>query len=137
MTEPQQLPAPRLQLRTVSVDALGCFSALMWDGKLFAVSVERTFDDNRPIIGNGVYVCQAAYFNRGGYTTFEILVGGHSHVLFHKGNVETDSKGCVILGSSFGELNGMPAVLGSQGAFDKFVQLTKGLKSFTMEVSGR
>lgn len=137
MTEPTQLPPARLQLKTVAVRPDGCFSALLWDGKPFAVSVERTFEDVRPIIGNGSYDCQATVFQRGGYATFEILVDGHTRILFHKGNTEVDSVGCVVLGTSFGQLNGQTAVLGSQGAYDTFMQLTKGLKSFTMEVSGR
>jgi len=49
-------------------------------------------------------------------------VPGRSHILLHKGNIERDTEGCVLLGSSFGTLAMQPAVLGSKAAFDKFMR---------------
>lgn len=126
-----------LELKTVAVRPDGCFSVLLWNGQPFAVSVERTFEDGKPIIGNGAYRCVKSHFIKGGYDTFEIQVTGHARILFHKGNTEVDSIGCVIVAESFGVLNGETAVLDSKGGFAEFVELTKGLGEFNMVVSGR
>lgn len=129
---------PRLELRTLSIRDEGCFSEMWWDGTKFAVSVERTFDDERPAINaDGEYLCVATRFIRGGYDTFEVMVAGHSRILFHKGNTELDSIGCVVVGDRFGRIGDKTAVLDSKKAFERFVTLTAGLKQFTMKVSGR
>ena len=126
----------RLQLKTIAVRDDGCFSVLLWDGRPFAVSVERTFDD-RVVIGNGVYSCKRDFYHKGGYPTFEIYVVGHHRVLFHKGNLETHSEACIIVAESFGVLEGQTAVLDSAGGFNEFMRLAEGLDEFKMEVSGR
>jgi len=133
----------RLQLKTVAVRPDGCYSVLLWDGRPFAVSVERTFHPDEAahgkqiVIQNGVYRCSVSWYNRGAYATYEIHVPGHTRVLFHKGNTEADSLGCVLIGESFGELNGKTAVLNSKGGFEEFMSLVNGIPDFYMEVSGR
>ena len=126
-----------LHLKTVAVRPDGCYSVLLWDGKPFAVSVERTFENNRVVIGNGTFKCLKSYYHKGNYSTFEIIVPGHTRVLFHKGNLETDSEGCVIVGESFGVLTGKTAILNSRGGFEELMALTDELVEFNMEVSGR
>lgn len=126
----------RLELKTVALRDDGCFSALVWDGRPFAVSVERTFDSG-PVIGNGKFLCRRDFYHKGGYVTYEIQVAGHDRILFHKGNVETDSDACVLVAESFGLLNGATAVLDSRGGFAEFMALTAGIDSFGMEVTGR
>lgn len=132
-----------LELKTVAIRDDGCYSVMLWQGRPFAVSVERTFDPGEAshgkqiVIPNGTFRCTATQYHRGGYATYEIHVPGHSRVLFHKGNHEKDSLGCVIVGESFGELNGMTAVLDSRGAFSEFIRLTGGKHEFQMEVTGR
>lgn len=127
----------RLQLKTVAVREDGCYSVLLWDGRPFAVSVERTFEELRTVLKNGVYRCVRDRYHKGGYETFEIIVEGHNRVLFHRGNKETDSLGCVIVAESFGELAGLTAVIDSMKGFTEFMDLTRGFSEFEMEVSGR
>lgn len=127
----------RLQLRTVAIRDDGCFGVLLWDGQPFAVSVERTFDDNAVVIGNGAHQCTRSYYHKGGYETFEIAVAGHDRVLFHKGNVETDSEACILVGESFSVLNAQTAVGDSKHGFEELMQLADGLTEFNMEVTGR
>lgn len=115
----------------------GCFGVLLWNGKPFAVSVERTFDDLRPVIHAGRFPCKRDFYHKGGYETFEIQVPGHSRVLFHRGNKETDSMACVIVGESFSTLDGVTSVSDSKGGFAEFMELTKGLQTFDLEVTGR
>src|SRR3972149_1226898 len=106
-----------LYLKTVALREDGCFSVLLWNLRPFAVSVERTFEDGKPIIQNGEYTCKRNFYNKGGYETFEIEVPGHTRVLFHKGNIEDDSLACIIVAESFGLLEGKTAVLDSKHGF--------------------
>jgi hypothetical protein len=116
----------QLELKTVAIREDGAFSVLLWDGRPFAVSVERTFEDGKPIIGNGAFLCTRSFYNKGGYSTFEIQVPRHNLILFHKGNWEEDSRGCVIVAESFAVLD-----------FNELMSLVAGLSEFEMEVSGR
>lgn len=126
-----------LELKTVAVLPEGCFGTLLWNGRPFAVSLERTFEDGRPIIQNGTYECTESFFNKGGYPTFEIHIEGHSRVLFHKGNFETDSKACVLVGESFAVIEEKLAIAHSGDGFKELMEKARGLKSFFMTVTGR
>lgn len=128
---------PRLELKTVAVREDGCFSVLLWDGRPFAVSVERTFENGRPVITQNEYKCTRSTYIKGGYEAFEIHVPGHTRILFHKGNVEEDSVGCVIVAGSFGVVRGRTAVLDARTGFGGLMELTAGLAEFYMVVTGR
>jgi hypothetical protein len=141
----------RLELKTVALREDGCFSAMLWDGRPIAVSVERTFENLRTVIGNGDFLCKRDRYIKGGYETFEIQVEGHDRVLFHRGAIEDHSLACVIPGESFGALDVatkayskqaleagvQTAVLDSSSAFDELMRLADGLQQFYMRVSGR
>lgn len=127
-----------LELVTVAVRKDGCFSVLKDQfGVPFAVTIEHTFADGKPIIGNGPYTCRKSFYNKGGYSTFEISVPGHTLVLFHRGNTEEDSRGCIIVAESFGELKGATAVLDSKGGFAEFMKKVEGYVEFQLMVSNR
>ena len=125
------------ELKTVAVIGSGAFSVLLWRGIPFAVTCERTFEDVRPVIGNGVYRCKRDRYNKGGYETFEIIVPGHDRVLFHRGNTEQDSKACVLIAESFAQFEGSPGIADSKGGFAEFMKLAEGLDEFDLTVSGR
>jgi len=126
------------------VDSTGCFSQITTLG--FAplwVSAEHSYQQPdgtwRPKIPDGVYQCVRGVHELSDlvpFETFEVAgVQGHSGILFHKGNLpEQDSDGCILLGTTLGELNGAPAVLQSLLAFQGFLNLQKGLYSFTLTV---
>lgn len=126
-----------LELKTVALLEDGCFSVLLWDGRPFAVSVERTFENLQTIIHNGKYRCRRDFYHHGNYETFEIIVEGHDRVLFHKGNKEVDSLACVCVAESFTQMDGVTAIRDSKHGFEEFMGLTAGLDEFDMEVSGR
>lgn len=127
----------RLKVVTVAIIEDGCFSALCWDGKPFAVSLERTFQELYVVIPAGVHKCTATTFHRGGYATFEIEVEGHKRVLFHKGNWEGDSEGCMLIGEEYGTLHDKPAIIHSGQGFTELMRLAEGLTEFYMQVTGR
>lgn len=79
--------------------------------------------------------------------TFEITgVPGRSKILFHWGNTEEDTEGCVLLGMTFGALVVVDedkrvatpklAVLQSKLAFDQFMRDLDGVNEFKLLVTG-
>lgn len=134
--------APRFQLRTVAVREDGCFSVLCFAGRPFAVTCERTFENMRTVITNGTFHCVKTDYHKGGYPTYEIIVPGHSRVLFHRGNVETDSEACILVAESFAQLGGVTSVADSKGGFAEFMLLAQDangnqVAEFDLTVTGR
>lgn len=69
------------------------------------------------------------------FTTFEITnVPGHTNILFHVGNYNEDSEGCVLLGLDEIDSNGKHMLISSRVAFQEFMELLKDLNSFTLTV---
>ena len=70
------------------------------------------------------------------FGTFEIMgVTGHSGVLFHKGNFNEESKGCILLGDDIKALPKGWAVADSKAAFKRFLSLLEGANVFMLEVA--
>lgn len=126
-----------MELKTVALRDDGCFSVMLWDGNPFAVTVERTFENLVTILQNGIYDCVRDFYHHGGYETFQIIVPGHDRVLFHKGNKEVDSVACVCVAESFTRMDGVTAIADAKHGFEEFMNLTRGLNVFKLEVSGR
>ena len=128
-----------LELVRVAVTDDGAFGVLVFGGLPRWLTLERTFEhnDERVVIPEGRWRCSRTVFIKRGYPTFEIHVPGHSRVLFHKGNTEDDSLGCVLLGGRFGELGGKPAILDSGDAFADFMSAHHGVQGFALDVFDR
>jgi hypothetical protein len=125
------------QLKRVSIIPDGCFSVLLKDGKPVCVTCEHTYDGEPETvkIPKGKTKAYSTVYNKGGYATFEVVVPGHSRILFHKGNTEDQSAGCVLCGRYFGRLNGKVAVLDSAGGFKDFIASAADVGgSFELEV---
>lgn len=107
----------------------GLIGILRLDGEVFCCTLEP----DTTFINQGAYHCKRFHGVRWP-DTFEIDVPGHSAVLFHAGNVEADTKGCVLLGSTVGKLKGNRAVLNSGETFKRFLEATKGQSFFKLFV---
>lgn len=56
------------------------------------------------------------------FPTYEITnVPGHTGILFHTGNTELDSIGCVLVGLAFGTVQGVPQVESSIAGYRAFM----------------
>lgn len=65
--------------------------------------------------------------------TYEVSkVPSRAGILFHIGNTSKDSRGCILVGSRFGELNFQPAILGSAEGFATMLKLLSGKDSFSL-----
>lgn len=126
---------PNFKLIRVAVGPGGAFGVLLHNGIPFAVTLERVFEEKgqaSPIIPPGTYTCRRTTFLRGGYPTYEIGgILGHSRLLFHVGNRETDSEGCVLVADSFQE----GWVSGSRVGFAKFMDRAAGRAEFALEIT--
>jgi hypothetical protein len=111
----------RFELVRVAIDEAGAFGVLNDNGHPFAVTLERTFGD-KVVIPPGEYVCKRTRYHKADYDTFEIPVPGHTRVLFHVGNIEDDSEGCILIGLQFGLVQGKPGVHLSRLGFHQFMK---------------
>ena len=70
-------------------------------------------------IPKGIYICNpySSKKHKDGYQIMD--VSNRTHILIHIGNTIHDIKGCIVVGSEFGQLKGSPAVLRSRKAFNK------------------
>lgn len=105
--------------------------------------------DNKPTkscIPDGQYVCRSTVSPKFGQTYEITKVPNRSHILFHAGNTEEDTMGCLLVGNSFGGLvvpdEDNPAhpkvakwaVVDSKKAFARFLDLLDGVPSFPLEI---
>lgn len=70
------------------------------------------------------------------FQTFEIMdVPGHDNILFHWGNYNKDSEGCVLLGKAeVSQANGQHMITSSKETFDIFMKYLAGVNEFTLTV---
>ena len=91
-----------------------------------------------PKLPAGTYTCVCgthALKNGVPFETFEVIgVPGHSGILFHKGNWNRDSEGCILLGLEFAESTIGEMVTGSGVAFERFMALQTGVDQFQLKV---
>lgn len=86
----------------------------------------------------GAYTCKRVegrqLFNGARITeTFEVdRVPNRDGILFHSGNTERDTLGCIIVGSNYGITNGLPSVIESRKAFSKLLNALEGLSEFSL-----
>jgi hypothetical protein len=115
----------------------GVFGVLTLNNKVICVTLERPWQDNKPnlsCIPPDVYQCKRVDSPK--YKdTFEVLnVPGRTHILFHSGNRIKDSKGCILLGSEYGELQDERAVLESSKSFIRFMTMLEGIEFFPLQI---
>lgn len=133
-------------IRRVSESEFGTFGVILDEGLPFALTVEPFWQNNAPDIScipPGKYLCKRIESPRFG-DTFEITnVPGRTHILFHWGNfgsgdksrlIESDTKGCVVIGEEFGVLHDIPAVLSSKRGFREFKKRTESLDEFYLTI---
>ena len=109
----------------------GVFGVLMYGSKPFAVTLEPENKNNQKKIScipEGVYYCQPVNSPKFGWTYEVMDVPNRSHILFHKGNTEKDTEGCILVGESFGELFRKTGILDSNGGFNEFLNKAAGVK---------
>ncbi|MBC8412774.1 hypothetical protein H8E50_03775 [bacterium] len=125
----------QLTLKRVSTNCDGTFGVLLLDTLPLCVTLEESWKNNLPnesCIPAGIYMCQRYYSKRFG-STFKVMdVPGRSDIVFHWGNTEVNTQGCVLIGDSYGAMMAFdddenehqmqPAIIKSKYAFKKLIQ---------------
>lgn len=115
----------------------GVFGVLTLNGKVVCVTLERPWLDNQQDIScipPDIYIAQRHQSPEHGETFKIVNVPNRTDILFHIGNRIKNSKGCILTGSSYGELEGERAVLSSSKAFIQFMTKLEGVDSFPLQI---
>jgi len=116
----------------------GTFGVLLDEEIPFCLTLEREWKNNEKNIScipRGKYVCKRVQSPKFG-DTFEVLhVPGRSAILFHIGNIEDDTHGCIVTGEYYGKWKGKIAVRLSGKAVKEFKERTKDLNYFELEIT--
>lgn len=134
------------RLTNTVFEADGIFGILAdMTGKVVAVTLQHAYDAE---VGNGTYAAKISPGTYkcvkgthrlegmfGNFVTFEITgVAGHTNLLFHWGNYNKDSEGCVLLGESIEEAGSERMITHSRDTFAKFMGLLTDINTFTLTV---
>lgn len=113
------------------------YGVLISNGTPFALTLERAWLDNRKgesCIPKGTYKCKRVNSPKFG-NTFEVTgVPNRSAILFHKGNINDDSHGCILVGEQFNPVSGKDGITASKEGFAEFLAKTANVNEFTLEV---
>ena len=137
-----------LMLDSFKTSKGGVLGRLFTDaGELVAVTLEHAYESgiegHSAKVPAGTYRCVRGMHDLDGegpkvpFETFEIMgVAGHWGLLFHKGNFNRDSKGCVLVGEAFADIDqdGYQDVTNSGATFTKFMALQDGVDEFELRV---
>jgi len=111
----------------------GALGALVLNGQYFCSFLMPDAGGDKYQIPSGQYKCKRFHGHKW-KDTFEIVVENHSALLFHSGNVEAHSMGCVLLGQYPGKLKGQRAVLNSGVTFKEFMRRLENVKEFDLSI---
>lgn len=114
----------------------------------FCYTLEEEGQQNQTNISripSGLYVCRRTIYHRHGIETFEVTdVPDRTRILFHVGNTEEDTDGCILLGEAVGplevededtgKLRMKLGVIGSRPAFRRFMGALRGHDAFTLKI---
>lgn len=112
----------------------GIFSVLTDDKGNTYSTLEHSYN-NKPKIPNGIYKCvrgqHRLHSMNSDFITFEVKdIPNCIGILFHSGNTNQDSSGCILLGTAkVGDM-----VINSQIAFKKFMSGLDGIDEFLLVV---
>lgn len=127
-----------MKLVRVSDTPYGMFGVLLYGTVPQCVTLENPWRGNTPSIScipSGQYTCRRVDSPRFG-DTFEVAdVANRTHILFHKGNLEKDTHGCILLANKFGALAAIPGILESRPAFESFMHILDDADEFELEIT--
>lgn len=103
----------------------------------FALTLERPWLDNKKgvsCIPARSYLCQRIVSPKFGETFQVVNVPDRDEILFHKGNINEDSHGCIIIGEEFNEIFGEDGITASEKGFREFMKQQDGENTFYLTI---
>lgn len=126
-----------MRLIRVAQSDVATYGVLVQGRTPFALTLERPWRENRrgeSCIPAGVYECRRVQSPTFG-NTFEVInVPARSEILFHKGNIDDDTHGCILVGERFDPVLGKPGITASKEGFEEFLKLTRLTDRFPISV---
>lgn len=107
------------------------------DGTPFALTLERPWLDNQrsvSCIPTGSYTAKRHKSPRFGETFLVQEVPGRSEILFHKGNIDDDSHGCILVGEQFNKVRNEDGITASKEGFAEFMENQRGYEEFSFTI---
>jgi hypothetical protein len=124
--------------RVASNPKEGTFGALTLDGQPICLTLEAYSRDNTinvSCVNSGQYICKRINSPKYG-DVFEVTnIQNRTNVLFHWGNWDDDTKGCILLGEEYIVLDNRWAVGSSKKAFNEFMKKLKDESEFILTIS--
>ena len=141
-----------MKLIRVAYTEHGTFGVLVDAGVPFALTLERPWKNNQPSHGDkpgscipvGTYRCLRCRKSPDyGFKdspkfgdTFQVYkVPGRTTILLHKGNLNDDTRGCILVGEMFDLIGSQPGVAASAKGFAEFLQHTAGVDEFELQIT--
>ena len=106
-------------------------------GVPFALTLERPWLDNQwsvSCIPTGTYTAKRHISPKFGETFLLQDVPGRSEILLHKGNIDDDSHGCILVGEQFNNVRGEDGITASKEGFAEFMATVRGYDEITLIV---
>lgn len=128
----------KLTLRRFANTPMGAFGSIAIPDGPTLYTCEDQWRNN--VVGDscipaGVYKCKARPYYAKGYDAIEVTnVPGRSHILFHIGNTNVDTRGCILVGSALGYVKGQWAVTDSTNAFKNILMPWFDGEEFELEI---
>ena len=125
-----------MRLKRIHGDETGTYGAII-DYRPFAVTLEDPWKDNLPNIScipSGIYTCERIVSPKFG-NTFQIMdVPNRTHILFHRGNTQEDTQGCILLGEKYEPVAGKPGIQFSGQGYREFMGKLTGINEFELVI---
>ena len=113
------------------------YGVLLSGGIPFAVTLEDADRNNARSIScipAGEYICKR-FHSQKHPNTFQVMgVPGRDGILFHTGNTDEDTQGCILVGESFDPVKGEAGITHSGDGFAEFMKLCKDVDSFSLTI---
>lgn len=122
-----------INLIRYKTDHNGTFGRLSMNGQFLCFTVERPKDGLFPCIPADEYDVTEYHSPKHGLVWLLHDVPGRSMIEIHVANRASELKGCIAPGTTLGEIDGVPAVLGSKKAFDMLKDTLP--QSFTIKIT--
>ena len=127
-------------IKRLADTVFGTFGVMIDENNIpFVLTLERPWMDNQhgiSCIPPGTYECHRVITPLHGNCFMVMNVPDRDFILFHKGNIDDDTHGCIIIGEKFEYAikYDKPGVAASGEGYAEFMNKLAGLDKFTVKI---